>query len=281
MLFAPFALAACLTLPAGAANITAGDLRLEGVPPETIVSPAPDPGNTRSFNILELRSMASRLRLSYLPEDEICIKRAMAPLDPAKLLSAMRTEMSDATIESLDLGRQPAPEGEMSFHRAGLRDITPPFATWYGAIRYAPNRDFTVWARVKITVKSTRVVAVSDLPPGKPIEVAQVKLETRDSFPSSQPLVETLEEAQGRYPKALIRAGSEIRKSVLEAKADVRQGDIVEVEVRSGNAHLKFEARAAASGDAGDRISIVNPATARRFTGIIVAKDKVSVDVMP
>lgn len=281
MLLAPFALVSCLTLPAGAESVTAGDLHFEGVPPERVVAAAPEPGNTRILSVFDLRQLAAAIGLSPVPEQEICVKRAMEPLDSDRLLAAMQKEMPDATIKILSFSKQFVPLGEMSFRSAGIRDISPPLATWYGSIRYAPNRDFTIWARVALTVKSTRVVATCDLTPGRPIDNSQVKLETSDRFPSSQPLVQTLGEALAHYPKALIRAGSEIHPNALEPPADVRQGDVVEVEVSSGNAHLKLEARAAGSGCAGDRISILNPRTGKRFTGTIVAKDKISLDVMP
>jgi len=51
----------------------------------------------------------------------------------------------------------------------------------------------------------------------------------------------------------------------LEKFKDVHQGDIVEVEVQDGSAHLKFEARAEAPGAVGDAIPVRNPASGKRF----------------
>ncbi len=191
----------------------------------------------------------------------------------------MRKALPGATIEVLDISKQPAPAGEMEFRTSGLRrNAASDEATWLGAIRYAPNREFTIWAKVKVAVEAARVVALSDLAPGKPIETAQIKLETRAEFPSQAPLAASLDEALGRYPRALIRAGAEIRRDALEPAKDVRQGDIVEVFVNSGAAHLKFEARAEASGSIGQTISIRNPTSTKRFPAKIEAKGKVSVE---
>jgi flagella basal body P-ring formation protein FlgA len=277
MLFAPFTLA-CLILPPGAVNVTAADIHIEGVPAETILSLAPAPGAQRIFRVPELRQIAARFRISNAPADDICVEREMAPLDPSMLLTAMQRELPAAKIEISDFSKQPAPRGEIEFRRSGLRGAALPEARWFGVIRYALNRDFTIWAKVKVTVRESRVIALSDLVPNKPIEASQVKLETRDEFPSAQPLAESIEEALRRYPRATIRAGSAIRRDALEAPKDIRQGDIVEVDVRSGQAHLKFEARAESSGAIGETIAVRNPTSTKRFQAKIAAKGKVWVD---
>lgn len=273
-------LAACLTLPPGAERITAGDLRLDGAP-DAVVSLAPDPGTQRIFHSPELRQVALRLHLASVPEADICVERAMAPLDPAKLLAAMRKEYPEARIEVVDYSRQLAPEGEIVFRRAGLRVAASAGGTWFGSIRYAANREFTIWAKVTLCVRVPRVIALHDLSPGKPIEAGDVKAELRDELPAAQPMLESIEEALGRYPRATFRAGAELRRDLLESAKDVRQGDVVEVEVRSGNAHLKFEARAAGSGCVGETVPVLNPASSKRFQARIEAKGKVSVEVIP
>jgi flagella basal body P-ring formation protein FlgA len=278
MFFAPFAAAVCLTLPPGAANITAADLHLEGVAPETVLSFAPAPGLQRVFHVPELRQIAARFQLSQTFDSDICVERGTASLDQAKVLAAMQKELPEAKIEILEVSKQTAPEGEIVFHRAGLRNTTTNGAIWYGSIRYAPNRDFSIWAKVMVTTTSTHVVAVSDLTPGKPVAPEQVAVETVDEFPSAQPLAQSINDVVGRYPKSLIRAGAPIRRDALETPKDVRQGEMVEVDVLSGNARLKLQARAEASGSIGDRIPVLNTESARRFQAIIESKGKVSVD---
>jgi flagella basal body P-ring formation protein FlgA len=278
MFFAPFAMAACLTLPPGAANVSAADIHLDGIPAETALSFAPAPGVQRIFHVPELRQIAARFHLANVPDDDICVERAIAPLDPSRLLAAMQKELPAARIEISEFSKQPAPQGEIEFRRTGLRNSALPETTWFGAIYYAPHREFTIWAKVKVTVRAPRVIALSALPPGKAIEAVQVKLETRDEFPPPQPLAESIEETVGRYPRATIGAGSAIRRDALEPAKDVRQGDIVEVDVRSGQAHLKFEARAESSGAIGETIAVRNPVSSKRFQGRIAAKGKVWVD---
>jgi flagella basal body P-ring formation protein FlgA len=277
MFLAPFALASCLTLPPQAANVTAADLHLDGVPPETVLSFAPAPGVQRIFQLPELRRIAARFPAAKVPENDICVQRAMFPLNQAKLLEAMQNEIPGAKIEITEFSKQLAPEGKVEFRRTGLRNSTALAATWFGSVLYAPNRQFTIWAKVVVTVHVPRVVALVDLPAGKPIAPTQIELQTHDEFPSIQPLAETAEEAIARYPRTLIRKGTAIRRDALEAPKDVRQGDIVEVEVMSGGAHLKFEARAENSGAIGETIAIQNPVSSKRFQAKIDAKGKVSV----
>jgi flagella basal body P-ring formation protein FlgA len=279
MFFAPFAVAACLTLPAGVSNITAADLHLDGAPPDTVLSYAPAPGTQRVFHVSELRQFAVRFHLANVPDDDVCVERVTAPLDQPKVLAAMQAELPGAKIEILEVSKQAVPEGEIIFHRAGLRNNSASGVVWFGVVRYAPNRDFTIWARLTVAVHSTRVVAATDLETGKPIEASQLRIEERDEFPSTQPVVESLAQAVGRCPRTMIRAGSQIRRDMLDTLKDVRNGDVVEVDVQSGHTHLMFEARAEGSGAVGEKISVVNPSSTKRFLAKIEAKGKVSLDV--
>jgi flagella basal body P-ring formation protein FlgA len=283
MFLAPFAIAGCLALPAGAERVTAADLApafagLESVPPETVLSFAPEPGLERVFRIPELRRIAAQFGLAAAPEDEICVARTAAPLEPATLLAAMQKEMPGAKIAILDFGRQPAPQGEIVFRRNGLRSNSAEGATWFGAVRYAPNRDFTIWARVIVTAPVSHVVAKRDIAPGQRLESEDVAIETRDEFPSAQAVLASAAAVTGKSSRMAIRAGTPIRLAMLENSKDVRQGDIVEVEVQDGGARLTLEARAEASGSIGDAIFVRNPDSGRRFVAKVQGKDRVFVD---
>jgi flagella basal body P-ring formation protein FlgA len=278
MFLGQFALGACLALPAGAANVTAADIHLDGVPPETVLSFAPAPGIPRVFDVAELKRIAARFPSAVVPEENICVERVMAPLDPVKLLAAMQTVVPDAKIEILEYSKQPAPEGEMEFRRTGLRG-NGAGSYWYGVIRYAPHREFTIWAKVNVTVRQPRVIALSDLLPGKPISNGQIKFEVSDVFPSQQPMAERVEDVAGRYPRAIIRAGAPVRSDALEPPRDVRQGETVSVDVISGGMRLQLTGHAESSGSIGDTITVQNPTSQKKFQAKIEAKGRVSVEV--
>lgn len=283
MFLATFAIASCLMLPAGSGQITAGDLApafadLESVPPETVLSFAPEPGLARVFRLPELRRIAAQFHLAATPEDEICVARKVAPLEPAPMLAAMQKEMPGASIAILDFSRQAAPPGEIVFRRTGLRSNTAAGAIWFGAVHYAPNRDFTIWAKVTLTAQMSRVVAKRDIAAGQRIQADDVVVEMRDEFPSAQPLLSSLSEIAKKSSRVLIHAGVPIRPEMLENSKDVRQGDIVEVEVQDGGAHLTLQARAEASGAVGDAIFVRNPDSGKRFVARVRGIDRVSVD---
>jgi flagella basal body P-ring formation protein FlgA len=279
---APFALAACLTLPVNAARVTAADLSpgfpgLESIPPETILSFAPAPGLERVFRIPELRAIAAQFHLARAPEEEICVARSMGPLPPAALLAAMQRQMPEAKITILEFSGQAAPQGEIVFRRNGLRSNSAAGAIWFGAVRYSPGHEFTIWARVTLTVPVARVVAKHDLAAGQRIEPEDVGVQIREEFPSTIAVLATATDIAGKSARASIAAGSPIRLAMLEDSKDVRPGDIVEVEVLDGGAHLKFEGRAEAAGCVGDVIAVRNPASGKRFVAKVQAKGRVFV----
>jgi flagella basal body P-ring formation protein FlgA len=288
MFLASITIGGCLALPAGAERVTAADLApafagLESVPPTTVLSFAPEPGLERVFRIPDLRRIAAQFHLAAAPEDEICVARTVAPLESAKLLAAMQKEMPGAKIAIVEFSQQAAPQGEISFRRSGLRSNSLAGAIWFGAVRYAPGRDFTIWAKVTMTAQVSHLVAKRDIAPGQRMEPEDAGIEMREEFPSPQGLAAAdwptgRGDVTGKCSRVAIPAGAVIRPESLERFKDVHQGDIVEVEVQDGSAHLKFEARAEAPGAVGDAIPVRNPASGKRFLAKVQGTGRVFVD---
>jgi hypothetical protein len=63
--------------------------------------------------------------------------------------------MPSAEIELIDYMRGPVPEGELEFTRTGL-PAGASMGIWSGVIRYAGNRRFPVWAKVRLTLDVAR-----------------------------------------------------------------------------------------------------------------------------
>jgi flagella basal body P-ring formation protein FlgA len=188
----------------------------------------------------------------------------------------MRKAMPAAEISILDYSRQPIPSGEIEFHANGLRPA-PMGALWIGYVRYAEARRFAVWARVKVLVPVTRLIAAVDLEPGRAIAPGQVQAETRPEFPPLLPVMTSGEQVVGKWPRAPIRAGAEIRATLLENSREVVKGDTVAVDVFNGAAHLQLEGVAEASGAVGETIAVLNPDSHKRFPARVEGKGKVSV----
>jgi flagella basal body P-ring formation protein FlgA len=274
-------LTGCLVVSAGADHILAGDLAA-AIPgftapaPRDSVALAPAPGVQRVFRVPELRRLAQSLHWEIEPLTDICFERPASPPDPTKMLQAMQKSLPQAAIAILDYSRQPLPEGDLEFPASGLRPGNGG-AFWAGYVKYAEHRRFATWARVHCLVTVTRLIAVVDLPAGKPVTAEQVRAETRQEFPLTARFLQSSEEAVGKWPRMGIRPGTEIRLEMVEDSKQVACGETVVVDVRSGGAHLEFEARAEASGAVGETIPILNPQSNKRFVARVEGKGRVSV----
>src|SRR5947209_5819988 len=116
---AALTVAGCLAVDPAADQILARDLapafpKTQALALDTPVALAPLAGVQRRFDMVELRRLAGRLGLPE-PERELCVERPVAPLDPARIMAAMKMQQPAARIELLDYGRQPVPEGVLDF----------------------------------------------------------------------------------------------------------------------------------------------------------------------
>jgi flagella basal body P-ring formation protein FlgA len=277
---AALALAACLAVGAGSDQVLAGDLAAafpewSAVPPETALALAPAPGVQRVFRLPELRRLAERWNLSPAPDREACVTRPVAVISAERLITAMQKELPSAHIELLDFSRLPAPEGELRFPVSALRQ-TPAGGYWSGHVLYAGKHHFAIWARVKVKVGTTRVIAAQDIRAGFPLVAAQFRVENREEVPTAG-FVTTIEEVEGKVSRRPIAAGGALRADWLEPVKAVMRGETVEVEAVHGGARLKLEGIAEASGAIGETIPIQNPVSKQRFPARVESKGKVIV----
>ena len=265
---------------AGSDQITLGDLApafpgWQPAAPATPLAFAPAPGVQRVFRVAELRRIAARFEAPVAPVRDLCLERPVAPLDAERLLAAMRRSLPEARIELLDYTRYPAPQGELEFPPAGLRE-TPSGVLWSGCVRYAGSRRFPLWAKVKVAATGWRVVAAVDLEPLHRVEAAQLRLEMADAFPGPDAPVRTIEAVAGRVPRRAVRAGTPLRESWFDPARDVERGDMVRVEVRSGGARVEIEAEAQAAGSTGQTIPLRNSDSKKCFRARIEGKGRAS-----
>jgi flagella basal body P-ring formation protein FlgA len=247
--------------------------------PDTKIAYAPIPGVRRIFRASELRRIAAHHKIELSSVTEICFERTMETLQPEAVAEAMRQALGrpDAHIEIQELSRYPVPHGQVSFNRSALPSA-PSLVNaaapqlWRGVVRYGGDHRFAIWARARILVRSTRIVATEDLPAGRPIEVRQVRVEEYDAPPSNQPPPPALDNIVGKLPRQPIKASGAITALQVEEPKDIERGDLVEVEVRSGGAHLTLEGRALADGRKGDMIPVRNTANAKCFSARVQDK---------
>jgi flagella basal body P-ring formation protein FlgA len=279
-ILAAFALAACLAVNPASDKVTARDLEpafpgAAPADPDAALAFAPAPGVQRVFHGAELRRIAGAFGVDA-PQNGLCVERKAAPLDPERLLESMRAKLPGARVEILDYSRQSAPEGEMVFPLAGLRDA-PGGAIWRGWVLYGGGRRFAVWAKVKAQAAAPRVIATEKLKAGAPVSGAALRVEMCDAFAAQAGFAASIEEVEGRVLRRPVAAGEALRLGWLDPPRDVLRGDAVQVEVAVGNARIETEAVAESSGVAGERILVRNPASNKRFMARVEGKGRVSV----
>jgi flagella basal body P-ring formation protein FlgA len=278
---AAFAMAACLAVSPKSDKVLAGDLApafpgLAPLPPETPLALAPLAGERRVFRAAELQRMALRLGVAPPAAGEICVERRTARLETPAAAAAMRKALPEARVEIVELSRMPAPEGVLEFPLSGLREGPAGVAFWSGEVRYAGARRFAVWAKARVTVTEALVVAVAALRAGAAIQESDLKLETREIFPSPGAFAGSIAEVAGHVARRAAAPGAPIRRQWLDPPRLVERGDPVRVESRAGGAVLELDAIAEASGAAGQIIPVRNPVSGRVFKATVEGKGMVS-----
>ena len=280
--------AACVAL--SGSHITAGDLAkaLPGfvpVDPAAVVAWSPLPGAVRIFHAAELRRLLATLDTSVsVPGAGICFEFKLAPLAEAAVAEAMhRVLPADSTIDIVEFSHVPAPAGEVVFVPESLASPVSPEAPalWRGFVRYGDNAKFQIWARVKVRVPVTRLVAVEVLRQGAPIRASQVKLAMLYDFPSIRVTPTSEAIAVGYIPRRNIPANSPVWADALDPPMEIVKGDRVAVTVRSGLAVLSLNVEAMTSGRTGDAISLKNPSSGKLFRARIDGPNAASVQVDP
>ena len=280
--------AACVSI--SGAHITAGDLARATpgfAPPDpaVIVAWAPLPGVVRVFRPAELQRLLKPLDPSAtVPASGVCFELPVAPLSEASVLEAMREALpAGSKIDVVEMSHFPAPAGEIVFARESLGPAVSLESSllWRGFVRYGESGRFQIWARVKVRVPVTRLVAAETLPQGKPIRVSQVKLVALDDVPSARGTPSTVERAEGYIPRRTIQADSPVWADSLDPPMEIIKGDRVTVSVRSGLSVLTLDADATTSGRKGDAVWLKNPHSGKLFRARIEGPNAASLQVDP
>ena len=241
---------------------------------------APQSGAPRILRGIDLQRIAKNRGLDLTDLPDVCFERETFVPSAAQIADAMRASLgiADAKIQIASSSQRPAPAGDVFFPLDGLQYSPAQAETlWRGYVRYQGNRDFPIWARVRITHNTTRVIAVSNIPAGKPIRENQVRLESCEDSPLDQTAARSLDEVVGYVPKASLRIRTAIRKTQLDRPPDVHRGDSVKVHVFEGAAHLEFEGQAETAGAKGSTILVRNVSSGKDFKARVTGTDQVTV----
>jgi len=275
-------------LPVEGSQIRGSDLgraipAFKNIPSDSPLAPVPPLGGSRVFAATELQTLASRFSISPGSFPDVCFRMATEVLTRDRVLEAMQASLRTpgVRIQLFDISNEKVPRGRIEFPAEGLvRPALPDSKSpvlWRGSVLYGNGERFPVWGRVAVTATFTRVIAVTTLRPGVPIELSQVRSETIEGFPVQRPTLQP-EQAAGMVPLHNIAAGAEVRKEDLVPPIDVHKGDRVRVEVQIGAALVALSGRAEANGRIGDLISVINPDSSKTFQARVESKDKVIVE---
>lgn len=206
--------------------------------------------------------------------EEICITRLLRPVTRERVLAAIEAAREakgwrEFTLELVAYPDGPLPEGNIRLDKAPLRPgrnkRDPALLLWQGALEYERTR--TVPFPVEVRITSTRAVPIAAhaLARGQMIQGSDVRIESRQIAGLAALAPGSSFSPVGMQTTRSIAAGEEILPTQVTRPGDVRQGDLVDVTVRSNRAVIRLEARSLATGRRGDWIVLENPATRRRF----------------
>jgi len=253
------------------------------IPPGSPLAPSPLPGNTRTFSLSELQSIAAHFAISIGSQPDACFRIAMETLNPDHIAATMRNalQLPAARIELLETSPATAPVGTIEFPRENLGAPAAPDSKtpvpWRGDVIYAGNRRFPIWAKVRITAPVSRLVAVEALRSGVPIKTSQVRAELVEGFPETFDGGLSPDQIKGMVLVRPLAVGALIRSDNLTRPNEVNRGDLVSVEVHFGAARLSLTGRAESSGRIGDTIAIRNPDSSKVFQALVEGPDQVTV----
>ncbi|HEY2842939.1 MAG TPA: flagellar basal body P-ring formation chaperone FlgA [Bryobacteraceae bacterium] len=258
------------------------------VPADFVLGYTPAPGVRRVFKGAALEGLAMNQGVKTEAAPDLCFERAMATLEAGEILEALTSAWHekhagtpDVSVELRSWSPQIAPQGTVVFPPYGLQLPTASDAqgetVWRGYVIYGNNRRFGISARARIRTSTTRVVALEDLAAGEPVRQDQVRQETFDAYTQDDRPARRAEDVIGYVPTARIHTGATVLRSQLSRAPEVVRGDVVQVEVAAGGAHLALEGRAESNGVTGATILVKNLVSGKDFRARVTGKGKVNV----
>ena len=270
--------------PIQAERIYARDLAavlpaFQAVSPDVEIGFAPAPGQQRVFHPAELRHIADVNHLHLDVTQNVCFAWQTAVPAREALSAAMQAALKgrNARIEIVDQSLSPAPQGEVVFPLSGLCGFSADPVVWRGYVVYATNHRFSIWARVRVSVKESRLIAIEELTADQPVRTNQLRVDSYEGPLSRENPVTDLKEAIGMIARFDVPAGTVLSKNMLDAPKEVERGDTVAVIVDTGRTHIEAAGIAEQAGRTGAVITVRNAKSGRKFRAQVQAKDRVLV----
>lgn len=255
---------------------------------ETVFGASPQPGVRRTVSAGELVRWAKAHGSENPVAKDGCFEWATRQVTEKEATDAMRESLDpEAELKVLELSRFNVPHGKVVFPRVGLREpgvvLQSQPSIWFGYVQYSQNQRAKIWAKVILSVSSSKVTTVSDLKAGEPIQLEQISQEKIKTFPYLRQRPLTATDFVGRTARRSLRAGTVLSETDVVVDPDVKKGDVVEVEARFGRSVLKTQAVAEAPARIGERVLLRNADSGKILQAKLVSGNKAVVvpGVMP
>lgn len=283
-----FAAAQCVEVRGS--RITAHDLaavvpEYAKLPPESFIAWAPMEGIERVIRGSELERVARRLGVTGVTFPDLCVRLATRRLTREEVESQLRQLFPEAglELEVVDFSRAPVPLGKVVFTRKGVTSLPRAeethLALCRGRVEVEEHRSSPIWAKVRLSVFRTRLVAQRELMPGQAFSLDSVHPEAKRQFLLAADDTLAPEELAGFVPVRRIRAGEVIHRRLLRPVSMVSPGETVSVEVVSASGRLRVEARAENSAARGQTVWLKNPFNGRRFTAVVQGPRRAQIEL--
>lgn len=246
---------------------------------ETVFGAAPQPGVRRTVSAGELVRWARAHGAGNPTAQDGCFEWATRQITEKEATEAMRESLEpEAELKVLELSRFNVPLGKVVFPRNGLREpslvMQSQPSIWFGYVQYSQNQRAKIWAKVILSIASSKVTVVSDLKAGAPIQLEQISQEKTKGFPYMRLRALTAADFVGRTARRSLRAGTVLSETDVVADPDVKKGDVVEVEARFGRSVLRTQAVAEAPARIGERILLRNADSGKVLQAKLVSGNK-------
>ncbi|MBI3679866.1 MAG: flagellar basal body P-ring formation protein FlgA [Acidobacteria bacterium] len=254
--------------------------------PDLALFRTPSAGVRRWLPAAELAGILRKYGAGAFPEEPLCVIAGTRRLAREELITAMRQawpDLESLTLEIVDWNNYPVPEGKLEFSPNGLTASawTDPdqVVLWRGRVVAGDHRSVPVWARVRMSVVRTCLVAGRRIEASRILEAGDLRLEDKRISPLAGPCLTNADEVAGRRPRRAVSAGQPLTTALFGPRREIEAKAAVKAVVERNGVRLELPVIAESPGRVGELIWVRRVSGGSRFRGRVAGPDKVLVEV--
>jgi len=264
------------------ADLVTANASLRELDQSLAVFPSPLIGSIRRLGPVEWKQVAA---LRGYRMSDLCIKRADRELPREEVVAAIQGQLQvEVEWELIDFSRFRVPEGRVEFLRSDLLRQSPAGASkailWRGRVATEDGGHAAIWARVRMHVQRTVLVAARDLAPGSRLQPEDFVEESRNLFPFGGQEVPAESLRRGLEVRRAISKGTLLAQSMVRPHlVQVKVGQTVRVVVATGEVRLEMAGTVEMSAKEGTQTWVRLAATGKKLRGTVQPEGIVFVEV--